>query len=115
MRNGMSYFVSIPVVASGMFYAGSSSEEGNYACFIWLSSRPTRVFQPFSRIRRARKNIGGITGAKSDDRGPGGCHRLLHESFEPQEHLGGDRVLLRPRRALAGRRPDEPCVTAVAP
>ncbi len=33
---------------------------------------------------------------------------------QPQEHLGGDRVLLRPRRAVAGRRPDEPAVAAHA-
>ena len=33
---------------------------------------------------------------------------------QPQEHLGGDRVLLRPRRAVAGRRPDQPAVAAHA-
>ena len=30
------------------------------------------------------------------------------EPDQPQEHQRGDRVLLRPRRALAGRRPDQP-------
>ena len=33
---------------------------------------------------------------------------------QPQEHLGGDRVLLRPRRAVAGRRPDQPAGAAHA-
>ena len=33
---------------------------------------------------------------------------------QPQEHLGGDRVLLRPRRAVAGRRPDQPAGAADA-
>ena len=36
--------------------------------------------------------------------------RRGHDAAQPdqsQEHLGGDRVLLRPRRAVAGRRPDE--------
>ena len=33
---------------------------------------------------------------------------------QSQEHLGGDRVLLRPRRAVAGRRPDQPAVAAHA-
>ena len=33
---------------------------------------------------------------------------------QPEEHLGGDRVLLRPRRTVAGRRPDEPAVAADA-
>jgi DNA-directed RNA polymerase subunit beta len=33
---------------------------------------------------------------------------------QPQEHLGGHRVLLRPRRTVAGRRPDEPAVDADA-
>ena len=36
------------------------------------------------------------------------------EPGEPQEHLGGDRILLRPRRALAGGRPDQPLVDAHA-
>ena len=33
---------------------------------------------------------------------------------QPQEHLGGDRVLLRPRRAVAGGRPDQSAVDAHA-
>jgi DNA-directed RNA polymerase subunit beta len=33
---------------------------------------------------------------------------------QPQEHLGGDRVLLRPRRAVAGGRPDQSAVAADA-
>ena len=33
---------------------------------------------------------------------------------QSQEHLGGDRILLRPRRALAGGRPDQPAVDAHA-
>ncbi len=33
---------------------------------------------------------------------------------QPQERLGGDRVLLRPRRAVASRRPDEPALDAHA-
>ena len=36
-------------------------------------------------------------------RGPGPA-----EPDQPQEHQRGDRILLRPRRAVAGRRPDEP-------
>ena len=38
-----------------------------------------------------------------------GGHDAAHPD-QSQEHLGGDRVLLRPRRAVAGRRPDEPAV-----
>ncbi len=40
-----------------------------------------------------------------------------HDAAEPdqsEEHLGGDRVFLRPRRAVAGRRPDEPAFDAHA-
>ena len=33
---------------------------------------------------------------------------------QPQEHPRGDRVLLRPRRAVAGRRPDQPAGAAHA-
>ena len=36
------------------------------------------------------------------------------EPGEPQEHLGGDRVFLRPRRVVAGGRPDQPLVDAHA-
>ena len=34
--------------------------------------------------------------------------------INPEEHLGGDRVLLRPRRTVAGRRPDQPAGAADA-
>ena len=34
--------------------------------------------------------------------------------INPEEHFGGDRVLLRPRRALASGRPDQPAVDAHA-
>ena len=43
--------------------------------------------------------------------------RRGHDAAQPgqsQEHLGGDRVLLRPRRAVAGGRPDQPAVDAHA-
>ncbi len=43
--------------------------------------------------------------------------RRGHDAAQPdqsQEHLGGDRVFLRPRRAVAGRRPDQPAVDADA-
>ncbi len=43
--------------------------------------------------------------------------RRGHDAPQPdqsQEHLGGDRILLRPRRAVAGGRPDQPAVDAHA-
>ena len=43
--------------------------------------------------------------------------RRGHDAAQPdqsQEHLGGDRILLRPRRAVAGGRPDQPAVDAHA-
>ena len=52
-------------------------------------------------------------GAGADE--PQGCGG--HDAPQPgqsQEHLGGDRVFLRPRRAVAGGRPDQPAVDAHA-
>ena len=66
-------------------------------------------------LRRAAQGL-----PQAPPHGPGADEPQGHRGHDapqpgqPQEHLGGDRVLLRPRRAVAGGRPDQPAVDAHA-